>query len=103
MERLARKGLHRRANPLGQAAEAGGAARVAIGLVADQGMALFRHMDADLVRSPGGKPAFDQRCPVLVGAKDAIARDSRFAAALSHRHLLAMMRVAADGAGDLAL
>src|SRR5579883_1882692 len=103
MERLSGKRLHLRANPLGQAAEAADAARVAVGLVADQRMAVLGHMNTDLMGSPGGETAFDQRRPVLIGSQDAVARDGGFAALAPHRHLLAMMRVAADRTGDLAL
>src|SRR5262249_51968977 len=71
--------------------------------VADQRMADIREVNADLVGSPGGKAAFDERCLGFECLLDAIARQRRFSLPRSdYGHFLTVDGAAPDVAGDLA-
>ena len=75
----------------------------AIDRVAQQGISGCGQVDADLMGSPGGQPAFHQACPGAQHAEHPIAGQRRLAAALHHRHALAIHRMAANSPFDFAL
>ena len=65
-------------------------------------MANRSQVHPDLMGAPGGQAAFDERGRRRQGLEHRVARERGLAAALEHRHLLAVSRVAADIAGDFA-